>query len=69
MEAVQKLHDKLMGFPWFISVGVGFNECDETLFVYVKSKNHPELKELGSTWMGIPINVRVIGTIKALKES
>jgi hypothetical protein len=63
-DAARELDQKLRRYPWYLSVGVGDTERGVALFVYVKSARHHELEFLSHGWMGYPILVRPVGSIK-----
>jgi hypothetical protein len=65
-QAAQQLEQRLRGYPWYISVGVGATTDGDAIFVYVKSLRHRELSSLKDKWMGFPVFVRATGTIRAL---
>ena len=64
-EAARELDAQLRPFQWFLSIGVGKSKVGrESLFVYVKSKNHPELKSLENGWRGYNVLIRPVGAIR-----
>jgi hypothetical protein len=64
-QAAQRLDDRLRGRHWYVSVGIGTTSAGEAIFVYVKSLRHRELTDLREGWMGYPVLVRAVGSIKA----
>jgi hypothetical protein len=65
--AAEKLTARFGGFPWFVSVGVGrLKDGKEAIFLYVKSRRHPQLKSLEAGWMGYDVLVRQTGPIRPL---
>lgn len=65
-EAARELDAELRPHRWFLSIGVGKGSAGDALFVYVKSKNHPELKGLEKGWRGYEVLVRAVGTVRPL---
>ena len=65
-QAAKDLESLLRPFRWFISVGVGTFDNSEALFVYVKSRNHPELASLEKGWKGFRVLVRAVGAVRPL---
>lgn len=63
-EAAQELDKQLRRYPWYLSTGVGETEDGNALFIYVKSRNHPELKKVKKGWRGYPVLIRAVGTIR-----
>lgn len=63
-EASELLHESFSQFRWVTAVG----KSDDVIFLYVKSKNHKELKDL-QEWKGFPVSIKVTGKVKpALAE-
>jgi hypothetical protein len=63
LEAAERLGERLRGFPWFVSTGVGrLEDGADVIFLYVKSLRHPQLKALASGWMGYNVLVRQTGS-------
>ena len=62
-EAAQELDKQLRIYSWYLSTGVGRTEDGAALFVYVKSRNHPELKSVKKGWRGYTVLIRAVGTI------
>jgi hypothetical protein len=65
--AAHSLDEKLRPYPWYLSVGVGDTERGIALFVYVKSARHRELQVLSRGWMGYPVHIRPVGSIKPVR--
>ena len=69
-EAASELDSRYRRFPWFVSVGTGrLGDGHSAIFLYVKSARHPELRGLGSGWLGYKVIVRSIGSIKPLRRA
>jgi hypothetical protein len=64
-KAAERLDERLRRYPWYMSVGVGATSEGEAIFVYVKSARHRELTSLRDGWMGYPVQVRAVGSIRA----
>jgi hypothetical protein len=67
-EAAKRLDEVLRAHPWYLSVGVGAAPEGEAIFVYVKSVRHSELKSLSAGWMGYPVLIRAVGSIRAVQS-
>jgi hypothetical protein len=63
-EAARALDEKLRPFPWYISIGIGNTERGVALFVYVKTAHRKELQFLSHGWMGYPVLIRPVGSIR-----
>lgn len=63
-EAARKLDLELRRFRWFLSVGVGETHDGPALFVYVRSKNHPELERFSEGWHGHKVLIRSVGAVR-----
>jgi hypothetical protein len=64
--AAGHLDRKLRPYKWYQACGVGNTASGPTIFVYVKSDRHKELRELGDSWMGYRLVVRRTGPVRAL---
>jgi hypothetical protein len=62
--AARALDEKLRPYPWYLSIGIGNTERGVALFVYVKTVHRRELQFLSRGWMGYPVFVRPVGSIK-----
>jgi hypothetical protein len=62
--AASRLDLKLRMKPWYISVGVGETEEGAAIFLYVKSKRHREISDLGNRWLGHRLIVKPVGSIR-----
>jgi hypothetical protein len=67
-EAAGKLNEKLRKYSWFIAVGAGLTDSGETLYVYVRSPRRHPITEIGESWMGLPIEIRVVGEIRVIRS-
>jgi len=67
--AAESLDKLLRKHPWYISIGVGQTERGECLFIYVKSARHRELSSIRDGWMGYPVSIHPVGTVRAIKRS
>lgn len=63
-QAAQLLDEKLRGYPWYVSVGVGATTSGPTLFLYVKHSRAAELKQFSSGWYGYPVIIRAVGAVR-----
>lgn len=65
---VAELHDDyLRQFSWFVGVGIGAEDGDDIIFVYVSSRRHHELDELDEReWghLGYPVSIQVTGRVR-----
>lgn len=66
IEALEKLTNELFQFKWFVGTGIDVPK-NSTLFVYVKSIRHPELKALKDGYNGYPVIIEKTGKIKPAK--
>ena len=64
-----QLDQKLRMKPWYISVGVGDTDEGAALFLYVKSKRHREIAQLGDSWLGFKLVVQPVGSIRPATAS
>jgi hypothetical protein len=67
-QAAKSLDETFRKHPWYISVGVGATPDGEAIFVYVKSPRHRELTSLSAGWMGYPVLIRPVGSIRAVQH-
>jgi hypothetical protein len=63
-DAARALDERLRPYPWYLSIGVGNTDRGVALFVYVKAVRRRELHFLSRGWMGYPVFVRAVGSIK-----
>lgn len=63
-QAAESLADELSHFPWLVSVGIGKPEGRDTLYVYVKSLQHPQLDAIRSGFKGFPVIIEKTGAIR-----
>jgi hypothetical protein len=64
--AAKELDARLRENAWYLSTGVGeTRDGKPALYVYVKTARHRELTQL-RCWMGFPVMIRAIGSIKPL---
>jgi hypothetical protein len=68
-DAASQLDVELRKSPWYLSVGEGQTENGDTIFVYVKSSKHRKLKTLETGWLGYPVLIRQVGSIRAIKSN
>jgi hypothetical protein len=66
--AACELDHQLRRYPWYLSIGIGDSGSGVALFVYVKSVHHKELQSLSHGWMGYPVIVRPVGSIKPVVQ-
>jgi hypothetical protein len=67
--AAAQLDQKLRMKPWYVSVGVGDTDGGVALFLYVKSKRHRDILELGNSWLGYKLIVEPVGSIRPATAS
>jgi hypothetical protein len=67
--AAKYLDERLRKHPWYISVGLGSGPKGDTIFVYVRSPKHKELTALREGWLGYPVIVRAVGSVRASVSS
>jgi hypothetical protein len=68
-QAAQALDKELRPYPWYIAVGVGNVDDDQSaLFLYVKSGRHRKLNELSQGWRGYQVIVEVTGAMRPLRR-
>jgi hypothetical protein len=67
--AALQLDRKLRMKSWYVSVGVGDTDEGVALFLYVKSKRHREIAQLGDRWLGFKLVVQAIGSIRPAAAS
>jgi hypothetical protein len=60
-EAAGSLHEELSNYPWFVSVGMGTPDDEETLYIYVTSVKHDPLRELRFGYKGFPVLIEKTG--------
>jgi len=65
--AAESLDRELRAHYWYVSTGVGRDDNGEALFVYVKSRRDPKIRNL-SKWMGYPVVVRTVGSFRPVSE-
>jgi hypothetical protein len=63
-DAASALDERLRPYPWYLSIGVGNTERGVALFVYVKTARRKELQFLSRGWMGYPVLIRPVGSIR-----
>jgi hypothetical protein len=68
-DAAKEIESELRRFRWFLSTGVGRTKDGETVFVYVKTRKHPELRKLEDGWRGYNVLVRTVGSIRPVTST
>jgi len=61
--AAKALHNELSAYKWFVSVGMGTPNDEETLYVYVTSLKHNEIEDLHE-YQGFPVVIEKTGRFK-----
>jgi hypothetical protein len=66
--AAKRLDERLRKHPWYLFSGIGRTSDGEAIFVYVKSRRHRELSALKAGWMGYPVLIRAVGSVRAAQR-